>query len=80
MRVKATLIKTITDDGIVELDDSMKTDKQFIVELESICVKSWPKAEKMLGPSNRFSIFVYNGAECLEGTWFPLEMLKLEAE
>lgn len=79
MRIKATLIKTSTDDGIVELMDGIESGKEYTVELQSIRVQPWGKADGAIGPVNRFSIFAYNCHECLDGVWMPLELLKLEA-
>jgi hypothetical protein len=56
MRIKATLIKTSTDDGIVEVMDHIQAGKEYEVELQSIRVKQWDKAEGTIGPLNRFSI------------------------
>lgn len=80
MRIKATLIKTSTDDGIVELTDNVSAGKEYTVELQSIRVKLWGKADGAIGPVNRFSIYVYDCPECEMGSWMPLELLKLEAE
>lgn len=80
MRVKATLIKLSTDDGIIALNDELEVDKVMAVELDSLCVRDWAKPENRLGPEKRFSIFVYKCFECVEGYWLPLELLKLEAE
>lgn len=88
MRIRATLIKTITDDGIIELKDGIEPGKLYTVELQSIRVQPWGKRnddeETSLphtnGIVNRFSIFVYNCVECEDGAWMPLEFLKLEAD
>lgn len=79
-RIRATLIKTITDDGIVELKDGVEPGKVYTVELQSIRVQGWGKRGDPDVNINRFSIFVYDCAECENGAWMPLELLKLEAD
>jgi hypothetical protein len=80
LRIRATLIKTITDDGIIEMNDGIEPGKVYTVELQSIRVLPFGKADGSIMPINRFSILVYNCPECLEGDWMPLEFLKLEAD
>lgn len=79
-RIRATLIKTVSDDGIVELKDGVQVGKEYVVELQSIRATGWGKRDDPESAINRFSIFVYDCPECLEGSWMPLEFLKLEAE
>jgi hypothetical protein len=80
IRIRATLIKTMTDDGVVELQDHIQAGKVYTVELRSIRVQPWGKSDGSSEPINRFSIFVFDCPECLTGSWMPLELLKLEAD
>ena len=71
-RVKATLIKRKTDDGMVEFMSHVPLGKVYYVDLDTRTTTEWFNAE--FNKHHIKEIIV----ECESGSWLPTECLQIE--
>ena len=69
--VTATLVKSITDDGLVEIHDHVELGKKYEVDLDSISLAEGFNVDK-----GKYwqRLIVWT----LTGEWLPVELLKIE--
>lgn len=68
---RATLIKTITDDGLIEMHDDIKVGKVYLIDDETVRV-----AAGLNHVLNKRWIRLV--VDTCDGGWFPTELLRIE--
>jgi len=71
--VKATIAKRISDDGLLEFEDHIPSDKVYFVDLDSAQEVKGYNTLKSVEWNRRMIVDVQTGE------WIPLELLKLES-